>query len=118
MCIYILFCTFLFVMLENPKAVTDISVYRADGFGNWMARTVCPGYSLAVGFELRSESSKGLGDDTAGNNIRLRCSDNTVLTGDGMSWGSWSGEQRCADTYAVCAIRAQIESAQTGTFSK
>ena len=110
-----LFCSFLFVILENPRAVTDISVYRTDGWGSWMTRSICPGYSLAVGFELKSESSLGaFGDDTAGNNVRLRCSDNSLLTGDGMSWGSWSGEQKCANTYAICAIRAQIEPPQSG----
>ena len=102
---------YLFVILENPKAMTDISVYGTDGYGSWTTRELCPGYSLAVGFELRSEPAQGSSDDTAANNLRLRCSDNNVITGDGMFQGSWTGEQICDNTHAICALRAQIEPA-------
>ena len=51
--------------------------------------------NMVLVFVLRSESSQGKGDDTAGNNLRLRCSDGTWQNGDGLSWGDWTGKVYC-----------------------
>ncbi|KAF4787689.1 hypothetical protein TURU_168309 [Turdus rufiventris] len=57
-------------------------------WGSWTSFQVCPeGYLIS--FSLRTEKSQGAGDDTAANNIQFRCSDEAVLVGDGLSWGSF-----------------------------
>ncbi|NXP48205.1 VMO1 protein, partial [Heliornis fulica] len=77
-------------------------------WGTWTSFQVCPGGYL-VSFSLRTERSQGGGDDTTVNNIQFRCSDATVLIGDGLSWGRfgpWS--KRCK----VCGLQAKVEPPQ------
>ena len=61
------------------------------------------------GIQLRSESNQKNDDDTAANNIRAKCSDGTILTGDGHSWGSWDGWRYCDPGEAVCAMKTKVE---------
>ena len=48
---------------------------------------------------FRSETSQGSGDDTAGNNLNLFCSDGNWHLGDGLSWGDWSDKVYCPSKY-------------------
>ena len=48
---------------------------------------------------FRSETSQGSGDDTAGNNLNLFCSDGYWHLGDGLSWGDWSDKVYCPSKY-------------------
>ncbi|KAG8430994.1 hypothetical protein GDO86_019590 [Hymenochirus boettgeri] len=75
--------------------------------GNWS-----PSYSCTRGFltsfSLRVEPPQGLGDDTAANNIKFRCSDKCEREGNGRTWGSygpWS--QSCQ--YGICGIQTKVE---------
>ena len=43
----------------------------------------------------RSEPRQIAGDDTAGNNLNLYCSDKHWHYGDGLSWGGWSTKVYC-----------------------
>ena len=55
---------------------------------------------------FRSEPSQGSGDDTAGNNLGLYCSDGNWYLGDGMSWGDWSPMVYCPSKFyspSLCA---------------
>ena len=79
--------------------------------GEWMSVQRCRNSAVAVGFQLRSEG-KQRGDDTAANNLKLICSDNSVLTGDGMAWGDWTEQRLCDTGHALCGIQAQIEPPQ------
>ncbi|XP_063056400.1 vitelline membrane outer layer protein 1-like [Engraulis encrasicolus] len=67
-----------------------ITIESSGGaWGSWTAYQSCGHSGYLSSFKLRVESPQGRGDDTAANNIMFRCSDDSVLTGNGMSWGSW-----------------------------
>ncbi len=54
---------------------------------------------------FRCESSQGSGDDTAGNNLRLYCSDGYWHTGDGQAWGDWTGKVYCpSNNYSLITM--------------
>ncbi|ODM92212.1 Vitelline membrane outer layer protein 1 [Orchesella cincta] len=81
-------------------------------FGSWGNIYSCfPGY--LNGFQLRVEEYQGNSDDTATNNARFYCSNlpnpNDYVEGDGLSYGSWSQEQRCYSSQYICAIQTQVE---------
>ena len=104
--------------LDNLYGVTEITV-NPQGLGDWRSVLRCRG-AIAVGFELRSEEPQDNhdNDNTAANNFRLRCSDERLVTGDGLYSGHWTGEQRCEDGYGLCAINAQIEFATGGGINR
>ncbi|CAL8144029.1 unnamed protein product [Orchesella dallaii] len=87
--------------------------------GDWRKDFYCPTNPetkyVAVGFQLRSEGSTGVKDDTAGNNLKLICSDLfqkvgfVVLEGDGTGRGEWTKQQVCWPGYALCGLQTQVE---------
>ncbi|XP_068786448.1 vitelline membrane outer layer protein 1 isoform X2 [Struthio camelus] len=77
-------------------------------WGTWTSFQVYPrGYLIS--FSLRTEKSQGGGDDTAANHIRFRCSDATVLVGDGLSWGSFGPWSNSCN---ICGLQTKVEPPQ------
>ena len=88
-------------------------------WGNFGRTSYCPENSTVSGFQLRSESEQGNGDDTAANNLRLICRyDNgdrqVTIEGDGNDWGDWTESQRCLPGQNVCGFRTQVEASLGG----
>ncbi|KAL6109630.1 uncharacterized protein ACO6RY_12713 [Pungitius sinensis] len=83
-------------------------------FGDWSQAQYCPS-GVLTSFQLRVEPHQGLlGDDTAANNIKFRCSSNPTLEGRGAAWGEyglWSEE--CAGG-GICGIETKVEEYQYG----
>ncbi|XP_036444607.1 vitelline membrane outer layer protein 1-like [Colossoma macropomum] len=78
-------------------------------FGSWMPDRWCPSGQL-VAFQLRVQAYQGIfWDDTAANNIRFKCTDGSVVEGDGTPWGEWgSWSQNCAGK-GICGIYTSVE---------
>jgi len=114
---------------QNPYSYSEysgdvVSITSLVGAsGEWKKEFYCPKNSetkyLAVGFQLRSESSAGVKDDTAGNNLKLICSDLfqragfVVLEGDGTSRGEYTKQQLCYPGYAICGLQTQVETSRS-----
>ncbi|NXU14213.1 VMO1 protein, partial [Pardalotus punctatus] len=80
----------------------------AGEWGTWTSFQVCPGGYL-ISFSLRTEKSQGGGDDTAANNIQFRCSDEAVLVGDGLAWGSFGP---WTNSCKICGLQTKVEPPQ------
>uniref|UniRef100_UPI00358FA151 vitelline membrane outer layer protein 1 homolog isoform X2 n=1 Tax=Myxine glutinosa TaxID=7769 RepID=UPI00358FA151 len=77
-------------------------------WGCWTLPLWCP-YGHLSAFRLQVKSSQGAGDDSAVNNIDFKCSHGSMLTGQGLSYGthgSWSND--CGKN-AICGLRTKIE---------
>nr|XP_040021872.1 vitelline membrane outer layer protein 1 homolog [Gasterosteus aculeatus aculeatus] len=87
---------------------------HAGYFGDWSQPQYCPS-GVLTSFQLRVEPHQGLlGDDTAANNIKFRCSSNPTLEGHAADWGEygfWS--QECSDG-GICGIETKMEEYQYG----
>ncbi|KAM4675891.1 vitelline membrane outer layer protein 1-like [Discoglossus pictus] len=97
------------VRCQYPHLKTNISS-TLERWGAWTATKWCP-YGFLVQFSLRVEPPQGKGDDTGANNIMFRCSDESVLEGDGLKYGDygkWS--EKCE--FGVCGIRTRVEENQ------
>lgn len=83
-------------------------------WGEQRGRKFCDGY--ATGFQLKSESNQGSGDDTGAVNLKLSCfnfdTTKTEITGWDLPWGDWTEYQRCPPRTAICGIRTQVEGSQ------
>ncbi|XP_016117297.1 vitelline membrane outer layer protein 1-like [Sinocyclocheilus grahami] len=84
---------------------------EVGGWGQWTEIKWCPCCFLTA-FQLRVESFQGIGDDTAANNIRFKCSGGSLLHGDGTSWGEWGGWGPTCQGKAICGIKTRIEEPQ------
>ncbi|XP_067279603.1 vitelline membrane outer layer protein 1 homolog [Pseudorasbora parva] len=85
-----------------------------SGFwGDWTRDKFCPsGYLTA--FQLRVEPYQRSGDDTAVNNVRFKCTDGTVLEGDGTSWGDWGEWSGTCGARRICGLSTKVERKQLG----
>lgn len=85
----------------NCITETEIGDAETDGFwGDWGPAVFCPDDEFVYGYRLRSESHQGSNDDTALNNIELRCSPNgrnqfSTISSAHMSWGLWTPFKYC-----------------------
>uniref|UniRef100_UPI00358E9E83 vitelline membrane outer layer protein 1-like n=1 Tax=Myxine glutinosa TaxID=7769 RepID=UPI00358E9E83 len=85
------------------------NIMSASGqWGCWTQPQWCPsGYLLA--FRMRVETSQGAGDDTGANNVDFRCSDGSMLMGQGSSYGSYGSWSNDCGGKAICGLRTKIE---------
>ena len=66
-----------------------------------------------VGFSLLVEPDQGDDDDTATNNVRLKCINGQTISGVSRTkWGSWTEWKKCPSGEAVVGLKAQIEKDQ------
>ncbi|KAG8430996.1 hypothetical protein GDO86_019592 [Hymenochirus boettgeri] len=79
-------------------------------WGTWGPIQWCP-YGFLSTFSLRVEEFQGQLDLTAANNIKFKCSDNSTLEGDGLSWGIY-GAWSSSCLYGICGIRTKIQKPQ------
>ncbi|XP_018429145.1 PREDICTED: vitelline membrane outer layer protein 1 homolog [Nanorana parkeri] len=119
------------LLVEKPQgplddtALNGIELYCSDlttifkkgtisstkgSWGGWTGERWCPSGYL-TSFSLRVEQPIGIGDDTAANNIQFRCSDQTILEGNGGVWGGW-GSWSGACQLGICGIKTRVEKAQ------
>ena len=103
---------------------TDMGEVRSSVglYGNWQTPLLCHGEEEPVAFmrgvQFRSEKeTKANGkprhmDETAGNNLNSACYGGTVLSGNGLHWGTWSGYELCPDNTAICGIKTRVEGNQ------
>lgn len=74
--------------------------------GSWGTVFECPAPLFADGFQLNIESPTAF-DNTATNNLRLRCSDGSLVTGVGHNWGDWTGLITCPRGMLAWPLRRQ-----------
>ncbi|XP_069500317.1 vitelline membrane outer layer protein 1 homolog [Ambystoma mexicanum] len=93
---------------DSARKIQDVES-ESGRLGSWTTPVWCP-RGFLVAFSLRVESPQGpLGDDTAANNIKFKCSEGHEVEGLGQSWGlysSWS--DRCS--VAICGLETRLES--------
>ncbi|KAM4631530.1 vitelline membrane outer layer protein 1 homolog [Discoglossus pictus] len=88
-------------------AETIVVKSKVGQFGKWTKSIWCQGGYLAS-FTLKVERPMKIGDNTAANNIKFRCSNGSILEGNGTKWGeydSWS--EPCV--YGICGIQTKVE---------
>lgn len=116
------YCQNPYSSVEYSKDVVGITSLVGNN-GEWKEDFFCPAAAaggpetklIAVGFQLRSETSTGVKDDTAGNNMKLVCSDlyqkqgYTYIEGDGTERGEWTERQLCWPGYGICGLQTQVE---------
>lgn len=61
-----------------------------------------------MAFSLRVEARQTLGDNTAANNVRFRCSDSTELERPGLAWGDF-GKWSKPCPKGVCGLQTKVE---------
>ncbi len=82
-------------------------------WGTWDTPQTCPGNRPAVGFSLRIEPLLGSGDDTAMGNLRLKCADGSMLTGNPpAAWGQWGKLYECPAGKALIGFTSKVEDKQ------
>ena len=82
-------------------------------FGSWVGRLSCKntGQFLKAA-QFKSEKWHRNADDTAGNNLNMKCTDGEVLKGDGERFGEWSDFVACPSDTIICGIRTKLEKSE------
>ncbi|XP_056113734.1 vitelline membrane outer layer protein 1-like [Rhinichthys klamathensis goyatoka] len=80
-------------------------------WGWWKDLKWCPSGYL-TSFQLKVESHQGIEDDTSVNNIRFKCSQGSLLMGDGTKWGDWGHWSPSCKGTGICGIKTRIEKPQ------
>ncbi|XP_028911246.1 vitelline membrane outer layer protein 1 homolog [Ornithorhynchus anatinus] len=92
----------------NSKLNAHVVESKSGRWGSWSEPEWCPGGGFLQAFSLRVESPAGLGDDTAANDVRFRCSGGAVVAGPGLGWGRfgpWSNP--CPK--GVCGLQTKVD---------
>ncbi|KAK2872225.1 hypothetical protein Q8A67_022122 [Cirrhinus molitorella] len=90
----------------------DATVQSGVGhWGEWTKIKWCPSGYLSA-FQLRVQSSQGIKDDTAANNIRFKCSQEFLVQGKGTAWGEWGDWSPMCRGKGICGITTRIEGPQ------
>ena len=97
--------------------ITVLQSRATNGFwGNWGNIATCPDGQFVYGYRLRSENNQHGGDDTALNDIQLRCSDKTLqenyktIHSSYSSWGTFSPLVYChGSDNPVIGFRMRME---------
>ena len=78
-------------------------------YGDWGEIMFCHS-GFFTGANFRSEPKQASGDDTAGNNLALRCSNGHEIFTEapGSKWGSWLGWKNCPDGTKICGLRTLV----------
>ena len=102
------------VELECMDAQGNLSPVSAhDGlWGDWNESTYCSNGGYVTGGAVRFESSQGSGDDTGGNDVRLRCTNGDIQAPGGGAYGAWTGVTSCPASTSVCGISVRVESSR------
>ncbi|KAM7069541.1 vitelline membrane outer layer protein 1 homolog [Molossus nigricans] len=96
---------------SRGKVERDSHVVESQSgrWGSWSEPLWCPHGGFLMAFSLRVEAPNTLGDNTAANNVRFRCSDGTELEGPGLSWGDFGNWSKpCLK--GICGLQIKIES--------
>ena len=77
-------------------------------FGSWASSSNCKQGFYASDFKF--EGNQGRGDDSAANELKLKCRDGSwKTTGNGGPWGSWQGYKYCPSAHVICGIQTRVE---------
>ncbi|XP_075128782.1 vitelline membrane outer layer protein 1-like [Leptodactylus fuscus] len=99
-----LYCT-------NAKGEIVAIITSTEGrWGEWTVVSWCPRGRL-LNYCLSVEPPQGDEDDTAANNIMMQCSDHTILTGNGGTWGQY-GNWSPICSYGICGMQTRVEPPQ------
>ncbi|OQV11968.1 putative Vitelline membrane outer layer protein 1-like protein [Hypsibius exemplaris] len=103
-----------FVSGMQLKAEGQYVITVKEGpWGYWRRHVRCPGVAVVVSFRHRAEAPLGpRKDDTATNDVEIKCSDGKVFTGNGETYGDWQLRQSCPSGSAICGLSVQIEGSQ------
>ncbi|XP_016103569.1 vitelline membrane outer layer protein 1-like [Sinocyclocheilus grahami] len=102
-----LHCISLFKDTQSDEHDSFVQSH-VGSWGQWTKIKWCPSGFLTA-FQLRVESSQGIGDDTAANNIRFNCSGGSLLLGDGTHGGEWGNWSPSCQGRGMCGIMTRIE---------
>ena len=61
------------------------------------------------GFKRKRVAEERGFDETAANNVDVKCSNGDILSGNGMFWGYWSEYKYCPAGSAICGIKTRGE---------
>ena len=85
-------------------------------WGSWATSSECKAGFIQANFKI--ESMQGGGDDSAANELKLRCGDgssnNWKTTSNAGKWGSWQGVKSCGYKKVICGISTRIERQRGG----
>jgi len=102
------------------KKGNDPKIAGGDGhFGN---DHLCPKGRYITKIAVQYTDNGGaawINDDTAINNIRITCNDNSVVYGEGLDQGVWSKDAQCpaGPMSRICGVRPKIDMDQAKLLS-
>ncbi len=112
---------------EQPPAAASQQIHSSGGGkkGDWGKETYCPDNTYAYAFRLRVEAPQNRGDDTALNDIELRCREpGSKATGEAIyssysergDWGNWEscGSNEFLTSYGLRVQAPQGKGDDTG----